>query len=56
MLAISVFSAIADALHSLAPGTSVQLDAPATAESILRMLTSIRRVVVLPAPFSPTSA
>jgi xanthine dehydrogenase large subunit len=36
MLAISVFSAIADALHSLAPGRSVPLDAPATAESILR--------------------
>jgi xanthine dehydrogenase large subunit len=36
MLAISVFAAIADALHSLAPGKSVPLDAPATAESILR--------------------
>jgi xanthine dehydrogenase large subunit len=36
MLAISVFAAIADALHSLAPGKSVPLDAPATPESILR--------------------
>ena len=36
MLGISVFAAIADALHSLAPGTPVDLDAPATAESILR--------------------
>ena len=36
MLGISVFAAIADALHHLAPGTSVPLDAPATAESILR--------------------
>jgi xanthine dehydrogenase large subunit len=36
MLGIAVFAAIADALHSLAPGKSVPLDAPATAESILR--------------------
>jgi xanthine dehydrogenase large subunit len=36
MLAISVFAAIADALHSLAPGKPVPLDAPATAESIWR--------------------
>jgi xanthine dehydrogenase large subunit len=36
MLAISVFAAIADALHSLSPGHAVPLDAPATAESILR--------------------
>jgi xanthine dehydrogenase large subunit len=35
MLAISVFAAIADAIHSLAPGRSVRLDAPATPESIL---------------------
>ena len=35
MLAIAVFAAIADALHSLAPGKPVPLDAPATAESIL---------------------
>jgi len=36
MLGISVFAAIADALHSLAPGKSVPLDAPATAEAIRR--------------------
>ena len=36
MLAISVFAAIADAIHSLAPGHPVRLDAPATPESILR--------------------
>jgi len=35
MLAISVFAAIADAIHSLAPGCPVPLDAPATPESIL---------------------
>ncbi len=35
MLAISVFAAIADAVHSLAPGRPVRLDAPATPESIL---------------------
>jgi xanthine dehydrogenase large subunit len=38
MLAISVFSAIADAIHSLAPGRPVPLDAPATPESILRAI------------------
>ncbi len=36
MLAISVFAAIADAVHSLDPGKPVLLDAPATPESILR--------------------
>ncbi len=36
MLAMSVFAAVADALHSLAPGKSVPLDAPATPEAILR--------------------
>ena len=36
MLGISVFAAVGDALHSLAPGKPVPLDAPATAESILR--------------------
>src|SRR6266436_378133 len=35
MLAISVFAAIADAIHSLAPRCPVRLDAPATPESIL---------------------
>jgi len=41
MLAISVFSAVADALHSLAPGKPVPLDAPATAESILRAVQAV---------------
>jgi xanthine dehydrogenase large subunit len=36
MLAISVFAAIADALHSLKPGAPVPLDAPATPEAIRR--------------------
>ncbi len=36
MLANSVFCAIADALHSLAPGKPVPLDAPATPEAILK--------------------
>jgi xanthine dehydrogenase large subunit len=38
MLAISVFAAIADAIHSLAPGRPVRLDAPATPEAILRAI------------------
>src|SRR5262249_38100734 len=38
MLAISVFAAIADAIHALAPGRCVRLDAPATPESILRAI------------------
>jgi xanthine dehydrogenase large subunit len=38
MLAISVFAAIADAIHSLAPRCPVPLDAPATPESILRAI------------------
>jgi xanthine dehydrogenase large subunit len=36
MLAISVFSAITDAIASLRPGTIPPLDAPATPESIMR--------------------
>jgi xanthine dehydrogenase large subunit len=36
MLAISVFAAIADAVHGLRPGEPVALDAPATPESILK--------------------
>ena len=36
MLAISVFAAIADAVHSLNPGKPVLLDAPATPEAILK--------------------
>jgi xanthine dehydrogenase large subunit len=43
MLGISVFAAIADALHSLAPGKSVPLDAPATAEAILRAAQELQR-------------
>ena len=35
MLANSVFSAIADAVHSLSPGRIVALDAPATPEAVL---------------------
>jgi xanthine dehydrogenase large subunit len=35
MLAISVFSAIADAVHAVRPGRAVALDAPATPEAIL---------------------
>jgi xanthine dehydrogenase large subunit len=38
MLAISVFNAIADAIHSLAPGRPVAVDAPATPEAILRAI------------------
>jgi xanthine dehydrogenase large subunit len=41
MLAISVFSAIADAVHSLKPGTRVPLDAPATPEAILRAVKAV---------------
>ena len=36
MLAISVFAAIADAIHSINPGKPMLLDAPATPESILK--------------------
>jgi xanthine dehydrogenase large subunit len=43
MLAISVFAAIADAIHSLAPGRPVLLDAPATPESILRAIGLVAR-------------
>ncbi len=41
MLAISVFCAVADAIHSLAPGRRVPLDAPATPESILRAVKAV---------------
>ena len=43
MLGISVFAAIADALHSLAPAKPVPLDAPATAESIWRAATELAK-------------
>jgi xanthine dehydrogenase large subunit len=38
MLAISVFAAIADAIHSLNPGQLVLLDAPATPEAIIKAI------------------
>jgi len=41
MLAISVFAAIADAIHSLNPSVPVPLDAPATPESILRAVKAV---------------
>ena len=43
MLAISVWSAIADAIHALAPGQQVGLHAPATPEAILSAIRAIRR-------------
>jgi xanthine dehydrogenase large subunit len=42
MLAISVFAAIADAIHSLNPAVPVPLDAPATPESILRAVQAVK--------------
>jgi xanthine dehydrogenase large subunit len=41
MLAIAVFAAVADAIHSLAPGRLVPLDAPATPESILHAIHAV---------------
>jgi xanthine dehydrogenase large subunit len=41
MLAIAVFAAVADAVHSLAPGRLVPLDAPATPESILHAIRAV---------------
>ncbi len=43
MLALSVFSAITDAVASLAPGAIPELDAPATPESIVRAVRAIGR-------------
>ena len=43
MLATSVFSAILDALASLAPGSQVPLDAPATPERILMAAEALRQ-------------
>jgi xanthine dehydrogenase large subunit len=43
MLPISVFSAIADAIHSLSPGAPVLLNAPATPEEILKSIKAIMR-------------
>ena len=42
MLAISVFASIADAIHSIRPGSQVRLDAPATPEAILRAVKALR--------------
>ncbi len=41
MLAISVFAAIADAIHSVNPSIPVPLDAPATPEAILRAVQAV---------------
>ena len=43
MLAISVFAAVADAIHSLAPGRPVRLDAPATPELILHAIGALEQ-------------
>jgi xanthine dehydrogenase large subunit len=43
MLALSVFSAITDAIASLAPGAVPKLDAPATPESIMRAVRAVGR-------------
>jgi xanthine dehydrogenase large subunit len=51
MLPISVFAAIADAIHSLAPGKPVELDAPATPEAILKAIGPVDAVAAL-APFA----
>jgi xanthine dehydrogenase large subunit len=47
MLPISVFAAIADAIHSLAPGKPVELDAPATPEAILKAIGPVDAVAAL---------
>jgi len=41
MLALSVFSAVTDAIASLAPGVVPELDAPATPEAIMRAVKAI---------------
>jgi xanthine dehydrogenase large subunit len=51
MLAISVFAAIADAIHSLNPGKPVELNAPATPEAILKAIGPVDAVAAL-APFA----
>jgi xanthine dehydrogenase large subunit len=50
MLGISVFAAIADAIHCVHPGKPVALDAPATPEAILNALDPVDAVAAL-APF-----
>jgi xanthine dehydrogenase large subunit len=47
MLAISVFAAIADAIHSLQPDRPVELDAPATPEAILKAIGPVDIVAAL---------
>jgi xanthine dehydrogenase large subunit len=42
MLAISVFNALADAVHATAPGRIVPLDAPATPEAVLKALKAVQ--------------
>jgi xanthine dehydrogenase large subunit len=49
MLGISVFAAIADAIHSVHPGEPVALDAPATPEAILKALGPVDAVAALAA-------
>ena len=44
MLAIAVYSAMLDALHYLAPGQQVSLDAPCTPERILRAAEALKSV------------
>jgi xanthine dehydrogenase large subunit len=41
MLGISVFAALADAVHAVNPGRQVPLDAPATPEAILRAVQAV---------------
>ena len=47
MLGISVFAAIADAVHSVNPGRPVALDAPATPEAILKAVGPVDAVAAL---------
>ena len=47
MLGISVFAAIADAVHSVNPGKPVGLDAPATPEAILKAVGPVDAVAAL---------
>jgi xanthine dehydrogenase large subunit len=47
MLAISVFAAIADAVHSVRPGMGAGLDAPATPEAILKAIGPVDAVAAL---------
>jgi xanthine dehydrogenase large subunit len=47
MLGISVFAAVADAIHSLNPGRPVALDAPTTPEAILQAVGPVDAVAAL---------